>query len=228
MTVMLRPGRNWPDRTVMSGSSPTLDLTPSMYARPITSRENPSVKPRRKKSPPSVTMKDGRPVRTREHRVPPSNRCIEILAQARRISDGNVYVFPGRLADKPISNMVFLMVLRRMKIDVTAHGFRSAFRDWAAERTNFPREVCELALAHANKNKGRKRPYRDTIAHNRKPARRPSRPRATELAEVAAWRLGRRARPGGTGPIRRASAQWAARTEPRLRPRSPGPGSLRK
>ena len=89
----------------------------------------------------------------REHRVPLSNRCIEILARARKIADGNVYVFPGRSADKPLSNMVFLMALRRMKIDATAHGFRSAFRDWAAERTNFPREVCELALAHANKNK---------------------------------------------------------------------------
>jgi integrase len=49
--------------------------------------------------------------------------------------------------------MVFLMTLRRMGYDVTAHGFRSAFRDWAAERTNFPREVCEGALAHTNKNK---------------------------------------------------------------------------
>lgn len=89
----------------------------------------------------------------REHRVPLSNRCIEILVQARKITDGNGYVFSGRTTDKPLSNMVFLMALRRMKNDVTVHGFRSAFRDWAAERTNFPREVCELALAHANKNK---------------------------------------------------------------------------
>jgi integrase len=49
--------------------------------------------------------------------------------------------------------MVFLMALRRMELDVTAHGFRSAFRDWAAERTNFPREVCEMALAHTIKDK---------------------------------------------------------------------------
>ena len=49
--------------------------------------------------------------------------------------------------------MVFLMALRRMGLDVTAHGFRSAFSDWAAERTNFPREVCEMALAHTIKNK---------------------------------------------------------------------------
>ena len=49
--------------------------------------------------------------------------------------------------------MVFLMTLRRMKIDVTAHGFRSAFRDWASEQTSFPREVCEMALAHTIPNK---------------------------------------------------------------------------
>jgi integrase len=45
--------------------------------------------------------------------------------------------------------MVFLMMLRRMRLDVTAHGLRSSFRDWASECTSFPREVCELALAHA-------------------------------------------------------------------------------
>ena len=49
--------------------------------------------------------------------------------------------------------MAFLMVLRRLKVQATAHGFRSAFRDWAAERTNYPRDVCEMALAHTIKNK---------------------------------------------------------------------------
>jgi integrase len=49
--------------------------------------------------------------------------------------------------------MVFLMIIRRMGKHFTAHGFRSAFRDWAAERTNYPREVCEMALAHTIKNK---------------------------------------------------------------------------
>jgi hypothetical protein len=49
--------------------------------------------------------------------------------------------------------MVFLMTLRRMGIKATAHGFMSAFRDWAAERTNFPREVCEAALAHTLRDK---------------------------------------------------------------------------
>jgi integrase len=85
----------------------------------------------------------------REHRVPLSPRCLEILAEAKRLSNGNDYVFPGSGVSKPLSNMVFLMLLRRMKYTVTAHGFRSSFRDWAAERTNVPREVCEAALAHA-------------------------------------------------------------------------------
>jgi hypothetical protein len=60
------------------------------------------------------------------------------------------YVFPGLRAGKPLSNMAFLMLLRRMgRGDLTAHGFRSTFRDWAAELTAFPSEVVEMALAHA-------------------------------------------------------------------------------
>jgi integrase len=89
----------------------------------------------------------------REHRVPLTARCIEILERARLLSSGSDLVFPGRSINQPMSNMVFLMTLRRMEIKVTAHGFRSAFRDWAAERTNFPRDVCEMALAHTIKSK---------------------------------------------------------------------------
>jgi integrase len=63
-------------------------------------------------------------------------------------------VFPGGKRGQPLSNMAFLMLLRRMKRDdLTAHGFRSSFRDWAAERTNFPSEVAEMALAHAVSSK---------------------------------------------------------------------------
>ena len=57
-------------------------------------------------------------------------------------------VFPGTKPGRPLSVMALEMVLRRMKVDVTVHGFRSAFRDWAGERTHFPREVAEAALAH--------------------------------------------------------------------------------
>jgi integrase len=97
---------------------------------------------------PAERMKAGR-----EHRVPLAGRCLEILARAQELAAGSDHVFPGRSARKPMSNMVFLMTLRRMNLKVTAHGFRSAFRDWAAERTNFPREVCEMSLAHTIKDK---------------------------------------------------------------------------
>lgn len=90
----------------------------------------------------------------REHRVPLSPRCIDLLTQAKSLSDEvDGYVFLGQAANKPMSNMVFLMALRRMEIKVTAHGFRSSFRDWASEQTNFPSDVCEMALAHSVKNK---------------------------------------------------------------------------
>ncbi|KQT78787.1 site-specific integrase [Methylobacterium sp. Leaf466] len=89
----------------------------------------------------------------REHRVPLSTRSIEILARARELAGGSALVFPGRSGEKPLSNMVFLMALRRMKLPITAHGFRSSFRDWAAERTSLPREVAEMALAHAVENR---------------------------------------------------------------------------
>jgi integrase len=58
------------------------------------------------------------------------------------------FVFPGLKRNRPLSGMALDRVLRRMKVDVTVHGFRSAFRDWAGERTSFPREIAEAALAH--------------------------------------------------------------------------------
>jgi integrase len=97
---------------------------------------------------PATRMKAGR-----THRVPLVDRTLEILNRAKEIGGGSDYVFPSRDETKPLSNMAFLMTLRRMKLDATAHGFRSSFRDWAAEQTNFPREACEAALAHAVENK---------------------------------------------------------------------------
>jgi integrase len=84
----------------------------------------------------------------REHRVPLSARCMEIVTELQKMR-GSEYLFPGGRKGKPLSNMALLAVLRRMKrSDLTAHGFRSTFRDWAAEQTNYPREVAEMALAH--------------------------------------------------------------------------------
>jgi len=87
----------------------------------------------------------------KEHRVPLSPRACEILEAIKPGKvDGDTFVFTGSKAGRPLSNMAFLMMLRRMKRgDLTAHGFRSTFRDWCAERTSFPNEVCEMALAHA-------------------------------------------------------------------------------
>ena len=90
----------------------------------------------------------------REHRVPLSERCMAILEEVRDLSDGGPFVFPGQSSEQPLSNMCFHMALRRMdRTDGTPHGFRSSFRDWAAERTNVAREVCEAALAHSLRDK---------------------------------------------------------------------------
>ena len=97
---------------------------------------------------PGSRMKAGR-----KYRIPLTPRCIEILGRAQELSDDGLFVFPSRSAKKPLSTMVFLMMIRRMGKDITAHGFRSTFRDWAAERTNFSREVCEMALAHSVSDK---------------------------------------------------------------------------
>ena len=89
----------------------------------------------------------------RPHRVPLSDRCLEILAIAKDYSTGGRLVFPGRDVGKPQSNMVFLKMIRAMEAPTTAHGFRSSFRDWAAETTHYPRELAEMALAHTIENK---------------------------------------------------------------------------
>jgi integrase len=86
----------------------------------------------------------------REHRVPLSSPALSILMQMETIRL-NEYVFPSN--KKGLSNMAMLTLLKRMKRnDITVHGFRSTFRDWAAESTSYPGEVVEMALAHAIKN----------------------------------------------------------------------------
>jgi integrase len=93
---------------------------------------------------PSARMKAGR-----EHRVPLSAAAVAVLKQMKETRESD-FVFPGGKKGKPLSNMAMLAVLKRMDHGgLTAHGFRSSFRDWAAERTNFPHEVAEMALAHA-------------------------------------------------------------------------------
>ena len=97
---------------------------------------------------PSTRMKAGR-----EHRVPLSDRSASILRALREIRQSD-FVFPGQRVGRPLGNMAMLQLLRRMgREDLTVHGFRSAFADWAAERTNFPDEVRQMALAHVVSDK---------------------------------------------------------------------------
>ena len=95
----------------------------------------------------------------KEHRVPLSQAAFEILNNLPNV-DGNSHVFPGLKPGRPLSNMTLLKVMRGMGYGVDGdrgayvpHGFRSSFRDWAGETTNFPRDVVEMALAHTIENK---------------------------------------------------------------------------
>ncbi|ACK51137.1 integrase family protein [Methylocella silvestris BL2] len=84
----------------------------------------------------------------REHRVPLSSRALEILENLAKTKTG-AFIFSGQDFRRSLSSHAFVMLLRRMKADhVTAHGFRSSFRDWAGDATSFPREIAEAALAH--------------------------------------------------------------------------------
>ena len=83
------------------------------------------------------------------HRVPLSAPTVALLKRQAEVRQGE-WVFSGRKRGRPLSNNAILALLERMGCsDLTTHGFRSTFRDWTAERTNYPREVAEMALAHA-------------------------------------------------------------------------------
>ena len=124
----------------------------------------------------------------REHRVPLSGRALEVLAEAAELSDGSGLVFPGTRAGRPISENTHAKLLRELGFDAVTHGFRSSFRDYAAERTHTPHAVMEAALAHAIKNRAEAAYARSDLFEKRR-----------ELMESWAEYLG-----GGTGdgPIR--------------------------
>lgn len=92
---------------------------------------------------PADRMKAGR-----AHAVPLTPRAVEIVGELRAQFPTAPFVFPGRKPKTPISDMTLTMTLRRRKLPYVAHGFRSSFRDWVWEATNFPRELAEAALAH--------------------------------------------------------------------------------
>jgi integrase len=97
---------------------------------------------------PAERMKEGK-----AHAVPLSRRAIEIINAMPRISDWVFTSIDGRRAGKQIGRDAFKDTLKALAVDATAHGFRSTFADWAADRTNYPREVREQCLAHAIENK---------------------------------------------------------------------------
>ncbi|WP_288586582.1 site-specific integrase [uncultured Methylobacterium sp.] len=111
---------------------------------------------------PKERMKAGR-----EHRVPLSGRALEILAGLHEARRGQL-IFPGNKPGRTLSTMALEMVLRRMEVDATVHGFRSAFRDWAAEQTSTPREVAEAALAHSIRDKVEAAYFRSDLFQKRR------------------------------------------------------------
>ena len=86
-----------------------------------------------------------------EHRVPLSSEAIKLLNELPRVA-GTDLLFPGTKG-QPLSDMTLTAVMRRMKVNAVPHGFRSTFRDWAGEKTNYPRELAEQALAHTLESK---------------------------------------------------------------------------
>lgn len=101
---------------------------------------------------------------SKAHRVPLSDAAVALLQEMRELAlgagrtSGNAYVFPSPNSrdpelGSPLSDMTLTAVLRRLKLDAVPHGFRSTFRDWCAEQTDYPNEVAEMALAHAVGNK---------------------------------------------------------------------------
>ncbi len=135
----------------------------------------------------------------KEHRVPLSDAALAVLRKAADMRTNrapNAPVFPGQRPGQPLSAMALMMLLRRMgRGDLTVHGFRSSFKDWASERTSYAREVSEAALAHIVADKveaayrrgdlfeKRRRPMADWAAFCARPA-----PEAGQLVPIRAGR----------------------------------------
>ena len=84
----------------------------------------------------------------RPHRVPLSPRAVAVLREAERLADGSGLIFPGARHGRPLSDMTLSKLVKSLGFEADIHGFRTSFRTWAQEQTNFPREVAEAALAH--------------------------------------------------------------------------------
>jgi integrase len=105
----------------------------------------------------------------RAHRVPLSDRAVVILREMELVREGPL-VFPGQRRGEPLSQMALTMVLRRMRVEgATVHGFRSCFRDWCGNRTSYPRELAEQALAHVIGDKAEQAYRRGDALERRRP-----------------------------------------------------------
>jgi integrase len=112
------------------------------------------------------TIPVGRMKAGKEHRIPLSDDAVQLLRNLPRMA-GNPFLFPN-VKGTELSDMTLTAVLRRMNRPVTAHGFRSTFRDWAGETTAYPREVIEHALAHQLKDKAEAAYARGTLFDKRR------------------------------------------------------------
>lgn len=135
---------------------------------------------------PTARMKMARP-----HRVPLSPRAIEILKEARQLSDHADLVFPSPTG-KMLSDSTISKLVREHGIACVPHGMRSSFRDWAAECSDVPREVCELALAHVNNDRVEAAYRRSDLFERRRTL-------MTEWASYIATSTGQRAQDSANG-----------------------------
>lgn len=110
------------------------------------------------------TIPAGRMKADKEHTIPLSPQAVDLLKQLPHASD---YVFPGRSLDKGLTTAAGMNLIKEIQTGITAHGFRSTFRDWAAEQTSYPREVCEAALAHQLKDKAEAAYFRSDLIAKR-------------------------------------------------------------
>lgn len=102
----------------------------------------------------------------KEHQVILCSRSLELLEISKSIEPDSEYLFSRN--NRKLSNMAMTMLLRRLNADITVHGFRSTFRDWASEETNHPSEVCEMALAHSINSKVEKAYRRGNLIERRR------------------------------------------------------------
>ena len=112
------------------------------------------------------TIPAGRMKAKRAHRVPLSGRALQVLQEARALNDGSRLVFPSARGG-PLSENTLARLCRDLNLGCVPHGMRSSFRDWSAECSDAPREVCELALAHVNTDRV-ERAYRRTDLFERR------------------------------------------------------------